>query len=82
MSADVVNHALAGHDSSVSGAFDARPQRWKEVRQMKRAVIRKRYAATMIVTALALAAGSVAGVSHSTPAASHITPMTWCPPAC
>lgn len=49
---------------------------------MKRAVISKRIFAATLVAAVALAAGSFAGASHSAPAPTVATALFLCPPAC
>ena len=82
MNANVVSHALAGHDCRVSGPFDARPQMRKEVKQMKRAVTSKKTIAAMLVAAAALAGGSFAGVGHTASAAHGGKQFSLCPPAC
>ena len=82
MYANVVTYALAGHDSRVSGPFDARPQMRKEVKQMKRAVNSKKAIAATLAAATALAAGSFTATSHSAPATHDGKRLSWCPPAC
>ena len=82
MNANVVCHALAGHDCRVSGPFDARPQMRKEVTQMKRAVTSKKAIAAALAAATALAAGTLTATGHAAPAAHDGKRMSWCPPAC
>jgi hypothetical protein len=82
VNANVVSHALAGHDSRVSGPFDARPQMRKEVKEMKRAVTSKKTIAAMLVAAAALAGGSIAGAGHTASATHGGKQFSLCPPAC
>jgi hypothetical protein len=49
---------------------------------MKRAVTSKRTIAATLVAAVALAAGSIAGATHSAPAPTIGKALSWCPPAC